>query len=130
MVDPLPACRDVALDGAATRLARWRDDFRSRVFPAGPLLPTPLGRILERAGPDAVPQRLRRELCVHVVLGVASVRDGVAQPNSCSANIKGVAVDDRGSANDRLSNGWSGEEQDKKAEQGAHAGALHTGRHS
>jgi hypothetical protein len=57
-------------------------------------------------------------------------RVDAVQPNSCSANIKGVAVDDRGSANDRLSNGWSGEEQDKKAEQGAHAGALHTGRHS
>jgi hypothetical protein len=92
MVDPLPACRDVALDGAATRLARWRDDFRSRVFPAGPLLPTPLGRILERAGPDAVPQRLRRELCVHVVLGVASVRDGVALPNHPGIQILGLGV--------------------------------------
>lgn len=94
MIDPLAAGRDVALDIAAARLARRRDRLGSRLLAASALFPAPFGRFLERACPDALAQRLRCELGVGVVLGVAPVRDGVAPPDHPGVQILGFGAAD------------------------------------
>ena len=64
------------------------------MFAAGALLATPLGRLLKRAGPDALAQRLRSEFGVGVVLGIALVGDGVPLADHPSVQIVGAAPED------------------------------------